>query len=146
MKFQNNVLSKKVAAAIIDAELLLDPVNSPMLKEFKEKNDFKYNSGTGEEVYTRIAECNVVAPIFTYRPKWPWSKALGYSDKKGIFLNVYKIESMSHADLVGLLIHEWLHNGPNFNHGTGRFSNYKTKEAMLYSVNYFASENVARWL
>lgn len=142
MRFQNNVLSKKVAAAVIDAEILLDPLFSLMLKEFKNKNDFKYNSGTGDEVYTKIAECNVVAPIFTYRPKWPWSKALGMTQDGAIHLNVYKIEAMSHEDLVGLLVHEYLHVGPGFSHG----NNYKTKEKTLFSVNYFASENIGKWL
>lgn len=143
MRFQNNVLSKKVAAAIIDAELLLDPVNSPMLKEFKNKNDFKYNSGTGDEVYTRIAECNVVAPIFTYRPKWRFSRAIGMTQNGAIHLNIYKLESLSHNDLTGLLVHEYLHLC-----GMGHGNNYKTAEKVKYSVNYYASEAISqgKWL
>ena len=141
MKFQNNVINKNVAAAIIDAERLLHP-DSKMMQELKLKNDFKYNSGTGVEVYNRVINCDVVAPVFTYRPFWFRSKVLGYADGKAIYLNLYKLDKLNHAELVGLLLHEWLHLGPKFGHG----NNYKTKDKVNFSVNYFVSENVGKWL
>lgn len=141
-RFKNNVISKKIAQAVVDADLMLHP-GSSMMQDISSKNDFRFNTGTGVDVYTKIIACNIVAPVFTYRPKWPWSSALGYSDKKGIHLNVYKIEVMTHAETVGLLCHEYLHQ-VGFGHG----NNFKTEEKVKYSVNYFASEGISngKWV
>lgn len=139
-RFQNNVISKKVADAVISAERLFYP-ESLMMNEIINKNDFKFKSGSGNEIYSKILHSKVVAPVFTYRPKWPWTKALGYSGNGAIHLNVYKLDALSHADLVGLLCHEYLHE-VGFSHG----NNYKTAEKVKFSVNYFVSENIGRWL
>jgi hypothetical protein len=140
--FSLNIItnSDAIKKAITDAERLLSP-DSPMMQEIKYKDDFEYGAGKGIEVFTRIATSTIIAPVFSYRPKWVWSKSLGYSDKSGIHLNVYKLENLDHESLVGLLIHEWLHQ-VGFSHG----NNFKTKFKVDHSVNYFASENVERWL
>jgi hypothetical protein len=136
-RFKNNVISKKVSDAIIDAEKLFLP-DSLMMNEIINKNDFKFNSGRGNEIFCRIMNYKGIAPVFTYRPKWPWTKALGYSGNGAIHLNVYKLDSLTHADLVGLLCHEYLHE-VGFSHG----NNFKTKEKILYSVNYYVSEGIS---
>lgn len=140
MKFQNNVINKNVAAAIVDAERLLRP-ESKMMQELRLKNDFKYNSGTGEEVYNKIVNCDVIAPVFTYRPFWFRSKVLGYADGKAIYLNLYKLDKLNHTEVVGLCLHEYLHMA-GFNHK----SNFKTQDKVLYSVPYFVSEGISRWI
>jgi len=139
-RFQNNVLSKDVAAAILIAENLFKP-ESLMMQEMKEKNDFKYNSGTGIEVYNKILNCKTIAPVFTYRPKLPWSKAMGYSDGTAIHLNLRKLDTFNLSELIGLTVHEYLHL-VGFSHG----SNFPSAEKNQYSVNYFCSQNIKRWL
>lgn len=144
MRFQNNVINKDVAFAVMIAETLFQP-ESLMMQELREKNDFKYNSGNGIEVYNKILNCKKVALIFTYRSKLPWSKSLGYSDGKAIHLNLRKLERLNLPELVGLLCHEYLHL-VGFNHGFGASANFKTKDKCEKSVPYFASENVSKWL
>lgn len=139
-RFNVNVISKEVIEAAKVAERLLSP-GSLMLEEIRLKNDFKYNSGTGEEVYQKIVNCDAIVPVFTYRPKWRFTKAIGYFGRDAVHINIYKLDELEHNELVGLLVHEWLHKA-GFGHG----NNYKTKEKVLFSVNYFASENVSRWV
>lgn len=141
MRFHNRTLSKEINGAIIKANDLFNP-ESLMMKELLFKNDFKFGSGTGYQVCKKIDLCEIVAPVFFYKPRNPWTKAMGYSDSNGIHLNSRKFQWFSHSALVGLLCHEWLHFGPKFSHG----NNYKTKEKCLYSVNYFVSENIEKWL
>lgn len=139
-RFKNNVISKKVAEAIIVAERLLLS-DSAMISELQGKDDFRFNSGNGFEICHKILACTVVAPVFTYRPKWRFSKAIGMTQNGAIHLNIYKLEALSHVELTGLLVHEYFHMC-NFGHG----NNYKTAEKVKFSVPYFASENISRWL
>ena len=139
-RFENRTLDKSINAVIIKANELLYP-NSAMLRELIDKNDFKFNSGDGKDVVSKIVYCKKVAPIFFYKPFNRFSKAMGYSDGKAIYLNSRKFKDFSFNDLVGLLIHEYLHM-VGFNHG----NNYKTQEKCLYSVPYYLSENVSRWI
>lgn len=139
-RFENRTLDKSINAAIITArELLKD--ESIMMNEILFKNDFKYDSGTGYQVAKKISECQKVAPIFFYKPFNRFTKAMGYSDGKAIYLNSRKFKDFSFNELVGLLIHEYLHQ-VGFSHG----NNYKTAEKCLYSVNYFCSENIGKWI
>jgi hypothetical protein len=140
MKFKNNVINKDIAFAVMVAETLFQP-ESLMMQELREKNDFAFNSGSGIEVYNKILNCKTVAPIFTYRSKLPWSKAMGYSDGKAIHLNLRKLNGLNIPELVGLLCHEYLHL-VGFGHG----NNFKTKEKCEFSVNYFASSNIGKWI
>lgn len=141
MRFRDYTIDKQVRDAIADAERLLN-IGSPMMNEIMKKNDFEYNSGSGMDVMTKIAACSKTAPVNFYRPFNPWTRALGYSDNTGVFINSRKFRSFTHADIVGLMIHEWLHFGPGFSHG----NNFKTEHKVNHSVNYWCSENVARWL
>jgi hypothetical protein len=141
VRFKNNTLYKEIDHAIKIAESLLNP-NSPMMNELREKNDFAFNSGTGEEVYMKIVNCKIIAPVFTYRPLWRFTAALGYSDKKGIHLNIYRIDKLDHVSLVSLLCHEASHHLFGFSHG----NNYKTEFKCKHSVPYWLSENAWRFL
>lgn len=140
MRFQNNVIDKNVTQAIIAAENLFSPL-SPMMQAIQKKNDFKFNSGSGEEIFQKIMNHRQSLPVFTYRPKWRFSKAIGYYDGRAMHINLYKLPGMSHADIVANLCHEKLHH-IGFSHG----NNWKTEEKCLFSVPYFASENITKWL
>ena len=141
-RFENRTLDKGINAVIIKANELLYP-NSNMLRELIDKNDFKFKSGDGKDVVNKIVYCKAVAPIFFYKPKNPFTRAMGYSDGKAIYLNSRKFKDFSFNDLVGLICHEYLHM-VGFSHG----NNYKTAEKCLYSVNYFVSESISqgKWI
>lgn len=139
-RFDNRTLDKSINAAIVISNSILGP-HSEMLHDISNKDDFKYNSGTGDEIVNKILKCDKIAPIFFYKPFNPFTKAMGYSDGKAIYLNSRKFKDFSFNDLVGLLCHEYLHM-VGFSHG----NNYKTEEKCLYSVNYFVSENIGKWI
>lgn len=139
-KFENRTLDKSLNLAIAKANELLW-IGSIMMLDIMKKNDFKYDSGGGLLVHMKISQCKKVAPIFFYKPLNPFTSAMGYSDGKAIYLNSRKFKDFTFNDLVGLLCHEYLHM-VGFNHG----NNYKTQEKCLYSVNYFVSENVSKWI
>lgn len=139
-RFQNNVIDKNINEAVAIAERLFMP-SSPMLLELRVKNDFKYNSGSGEEIYQKVLNHQEPLPVFTYKPRWRFSKAIGYFDGKAMHINLYKLPLMSVVDIVANLCHEKLHH-IGFGHG----SNWKTKEKTKYSVNYYVSENMRKWL
>ena len=140
MRFEDRTLNVNVKACILKANDLFQP-DSKMMKEILNKDDFKYNSGLGIEVHSKIVNCKKITPVYFYKPFNPWTSAMGYSDGKSIHLNSRKFNGFTFTDLVGLLCHERLHIA-GFGHG----NNYKTKDKCLYSVNYFVSENVSRWL
>lgn len=140
-RFQNNVIDKKVAEAIKDAEKIL-AANSPLYKELINKHDWKYNSGTSEEICVKLCLAKEPLKVFTYRHWNPWSNVIGYFDNKdSIFINLRKLPSMSHKDVVANLVHEYSHYS-GFTHG----SNYPSRDKNLYSVPYYLSENVSKWL
>jgi hypothetical protein len=139
-RFDNRTLDKSLNLAIAKANELLS-VDGKMLGNLLDKNDWKYDSGTGQEVFIKILGCTKLAPIFFYKPKNPFTRAMGYSDGKAIHLNSKKFKGFSFNDLVGLLCHEYLHMA-GFSHG----NNYKTEEKCLYSVPYFVSENISKWM
>lgn len=144
MRFRNNVIDKKVAEAIKDAERLLT-FGSTMLAEVHNKNDWKYESGNGFGIVIELMLAREPVNVFTYRPFNPWTSAIGYFDGKAIHINSRKLPRMSHVDIVSNLLHEFSHYC-GFSHGTGPTRNYKTKEKCLCSVPYFISENTGRWL
>jgi hypothetical protein len=142
--YDNRTIRPSIAAAIHAATNLFD-YQSGMMQELAEKDDFKFNSGLGYEIVNKIRAFDKAVPVFTYRPWNPFTAALGYSKKGKVYINVRKLDSMEFSDLVGLMVHERLH-AIGFNHGTGMYSNYKTEEACLYSVPYYCSENILKWL
>jgi hypothetical protein len=140
IRFVNFTLNSLVNEAIVSATSLLKK-GSRLLLELEDKNDFLYDSGSGWAIVGKIANCQKVAEVRLYKTWNPWSKVMGYTNGVNIYINSRKLSSMSQADLVGLLCHEYLHI-VGFRHG----NNYKTKEKCEKSVPYFVSENISRWL
>lgn len=140
MKFENRTTDMTISALARKASALLE-VDSPLMDDIRQKNDFKYNSKSGLDVCLKFYSCKKVAPIFFYRPLNPFTKALGYSDGKAIHLNIKKFSSLNEAQIIGLLCHEYAHIA-GFSHG----NNYKTEEKCLFSVPYWISENINKYL
>jgi predicted SprT family Zn-dependent metalloprotease len=110
-----------------------------MANDLTMKTDWKY--GTKGDVLKTLLQEREPIHLFTYRPWNPFTKAIGYFDGKDIHININKLPRLSNSDLVGLLLHEYAHYC-GFTHG----NNYKTEEKCLYSVPYYLSENVEKWL
>lgn len=139
-RFINTGKDEKVDCAIKKANELL-MAESIMIKAIKNKNDFEYGSGLGAAVALNLVSSRDPIDVKTYKPLYPFSKALGYYDGESIWINMRKMHAMSESDLVGLLLHEYAHYC-KFMHG----SNYKSRHKCLYSVPYFLSENAKFWL
>ena len=144
MRFVNLTLNAKISMAISAAEVLLHP-DSKMMKELVQKNDFKFNSGPGLDVVLSLVTRREPIEILFYKSLNPWSAAVGNFGGEAIHFNSRKFSSLSFHEVVGCLLHEYSHYC-GFNHGTGRLANYKTPEKCQYSVPYFLSENVKRWI
>ena len=140
MRFRNNIIDTKVNEAAKIADMLLDS-NSPLIKHLRTKTDFKYNSGTGEEIAVNLMFQREPINVYCYKPFYPFSKAIGYYDGEAIWINLRKMHVMGLNDLVGLFLHEYAHYC-GYKHG----NNYKSKEKCLYSVPYYLSENIETWL
>lgn len=145
MNLENRTGNGYIDASINKVRDLLKP-GSRMTRELINKNDFKYGSGTGAEVVLKLVFGTYkTIPVFTYRPKNPFTKAIAYRDTKGIHFNIYKLPGLTTVDIAGTLLHEMAHE-KGYNHGTGWFANRKTQDKCLFSVPYYLSENVGRWL
>lgn len=140
MRFLNLSGKKEIELACTVATGLLHP-SSSMMKDLIQKNDWKYNSGSGADVVSKLVAPRPAIEVYTYRPKNPWTSALGYFDGKAIHVNIRKLPYLSAIELIGLKLHEYSHYC-GLTHG----NNYKTQEKCLHSVPYFISENVSRWL
>jgi hypothetical protein len=136
-------LSKEIDAAIVLAETLLTS-GSSLMNAIKAKQDFKYNSNSGEFVHWELVKPGEPLKVFTYSPKWRWSSAIGYFDGRATHLNLRKLPVMSVQDIASNLCHEYCH-GRGFNHGTGATANYKTEEKVKFSVPYFVSAFVSSY-
>jgi hypothetical protein len=104
------------------------------------------------QVYAEIVQGTVYLPdryvvVETYRPKWPWSKAIGYTLPKKpnyIFVNQYMLERLEVADYVGNFVHETMHL-IGFKHRTNNPKKYRNLESVPYAVGSLA-EAWARYL
>lgn len=137
MKLENRTNHKIITDAVKAAHKHLE-FNSKMLNDIRDKDDFAYNSGSGEEIYKKIVNNDSVIFVYTYKPAWRWTKALGYSDGIGIHVNLLRLDTMRFEDLVGLLCHESMHQA-GFGHG----NNWKTREKCEKSVPYYVSEGIS---
>lgn len=140
MRFVNNTNNATVDRAIKIAEELLKP-DSKMMLDLMVKNDWKYDSGDGIAVVSKIQAPKAPIEVNFYKPWNRWSSAIGYFDGKAIFINIRKFPFMYIDDIVANLCHEYMHY-VGFHHG----NNYKTEEKCLYSVPYFVSENIKLWI
>lgn len=142
MRFFNMTASKEVNDAVKLAGMQLLPYTK-LFEAVSNKDDWKYdNIQNGSQVsWSLCVTERKPLPVFTYKPFNPFTKAVGYFDGKAIHINSRKLPFMTTVEIASNLIHEYAHYC-GFTHG----SNYKTKEKCLYSVPYFLSENLSRWL
>lgn len=142
MRFKNNTIFKEIDTAIAMAESLLQ-FESILDEHVSLKHDWKYDRITsGKSVSNNlIGTLRNPIHVFTYKPFNPWTKAIGYFDGKAIHVNIRKLPGMTAKEIASNLIHEYAHYC-GYTHG----NNFKTKEKCLYSVPYFLSSNVERWL
>lgn len=140
MRFRNNVIDTKVNEAVKKANDLLQ-AGSNLIEHISTKDDFKYNSGMGVQIALNLILARDPINVYTYKPFYPFSKALGYYDGDAIWINIRKMEVLDISQLIGLLVHEYAHYC-GYKHG----SNYKSKEKCLYSVPYYLSENIKLWI
>lgn len=140
MRFENRTMSNEIMDAIALTGMLFNP-NSKMMKEIKGKNDFKFNSGNGAEVFLNLLTERSPVKVFTYKPFNPWTSAIGYFSGESIHVNSRKLPFLTTASLTGLLCHEYAHYC-GYRHG----NNWPSEEKNIYSVPYFLSSNISRWL
>jgi hypothetical protein len=140
MRFRNCIISNEIDHAVKQVEKLLTP-ESTMIKELIGKDDFKYGAKYGADVVNKILEYRDPINVYSYKPLNPFTSAVGYFNGKAIYINVKALSNFNFKELTGLLIHEFSHYA-GFSHG----NNFKTKDKCLYSVPYFLSENVDRWI
>jgi hypothetical protein len=147
MKIINCSLIPDLTLAAEKACALLKP-DSKMIAELGMKDDWEYNSGVGVYVGVKMAQKpDEPLRLLSYRPKNPLSNTIGYrrAGTDMAFINLYRLKTLSFKDLVAWTLHEYSHYR-GFLHGTGWFANYKTKHKCQYSVPYYISENIGRWL
>jgi hypothetical protein len=132
-RFTNTTTQAKIYEAVLIAEKLLD-ASSPMMYEIRLKNDFKYDSGKGADIFLNLLKERPLIKVFTYKPWNRFSKAIGYSDGVSIHINIRKLPSMDVLDVVGNLVHEMCHVA-GYSHG----NNFKTEEKCISSVPYWCS-------
>lgn len=138
MKFINHTNHKELSDAAIEAIKLLR-WNSKMFNELDLKTYWKYGASN---VSARLFAGPENVRLLTYRPWNPMTKAIAMTNGDGnIHFNVYKVSKTTLASKVGTILHEYAHLC-GFKHG----NNFKTKEKCLYSVPYYLSENVERWV
>jgi len=139
-RFYNMTTQQKISDAIKIAEGLL-AYNSKMLIEISKKDDFKFNSGKGSEVALALHTERSLVKVFTYKPFYRWSAAIGYFDGESIHVNIRKLPAMDAVDVASNLLHEYSHMA-GFSHGNNYPSEYKNN----FSVPYFISSNFLKWI
>jgi hypothetical protein len=142
-RFNLCAVSTKLEIAIHDAQNLLNH-NTRMINEIVDKQDWKYNSGTGLAIKDSLLKERDVINVYVVPSKN--TKAVAYFQNGNIYIYQNYLDTVLFANLVGTLLHEYAHYcGFNHNSSFGT-SNFKTKAKCLYSVPYYLSENVARWV
>lgn len=137
-RFENLTGSKFVEECIVEAEKILSST-SILISALKEKNDFKFNSGTGQQVVAQLLRVHPMVKVYYYRPWNPWSGAIGYYDGTGIYINSRIV--LTREGQIANLLHEYAHHA-GFEHG----NNYWSQEKSEFSVPYYISDNIERWI
>lgn len=137
MKFKNMTARTIITDAIAIAEAHLTP-DSYIMTLVANKNDWKYGvKETGKEIVKKLCEDpKEPVKVFTYKPWWRFSKAIGFFDGKSIHINLYRMSDDPH-EIAKNLAHEFCHF-KNYNHG----SNYPSKDKDQFSLPYFVSSNL----
>jgi hypothetical protein len=134
MYINNTLNNPKIDAAIILAQYLQDP-EQPLMESILVKSDWKYKTPSNPQLKEMLLSNPSPITILTYRPIYKWSKAISYYKDGTININLYKLPYLTVWELASNLVHERMHH-LGFSHG----NNFKTKDKVLYSVPYFASE------
>jgi hypothetical protein len=140
MRFNNKSISREISIATEKADELLN-IDSVAMNEVWLKRDWKFTNINSSKIVEFLTRPRLTVDVYTYKPFNPWTKAIAYFDGKAIHFNIRKLPNLSVAEITGTLLHEYAHYC-GFTHG----NNFKTKEKCLYSVPYFLSENVHKWL
>jgi hypothetical protein len=140
MRFRNCIIDTKINEAVKIANGVLT-AGSSLINDISNKDDFKYNSGHGIQVALNLILAREPINVYSYKSINPLTKAIGYFDGEAIWINTRKLDSLNMVDVVGLLLHEYSHYC-GYKHGY----NFKSEEKCKYSVPYFLSENVKRWI
>lgn len=142
MRFENRTNHNLISLAISRADKLLE-IGSVMTTEINQKTDWKYDKiSIGTQVtYDLALKKYPTLRVFTYKPFNPWTSAIAYFDGNNVHFNIRKLPLLGVVQITGTLLHEYAHYC-GFTHG----NNFKTKEKCLYSVPYYLSENVSKWL
>lgn len=139
-RFNIQIIDDNVATAWKQAEKMLTP-ESPMMLALRAKNDWRFDSGTGSLVHENMLRLSAPMRVELYWPRNRFTSAIGTYYKGTLRINGYKLPHLSVPKLVAHLCHEYAHH-MGFNHG----SNYYSKEKGLYSVPYYISDNMEKWL
>jgi hypothetical protein len=139
MRFKNCTINQRLNHAISYVETLLHE-DSRMMFDLRQKNDWKYNSGSSEEIVKELIIKRPIINVYTYRPFNPFTRAIGYYKNNAIHINIKFLDNFDYQLVCGLLLHEYAHYC-GYSHG----NNFKTQDKVLYSVPYYLSENVTRW-
>jgi hypothetical protein len=142
-RFNLCAISTKLEIAMDEVRYLLS-YNTPMMVDILGKQDWKYNSGTGLAIRDSLLKERDVINVYVAPSKN--TKAVAYFQNGNIYIYQSYLDTALLVELAGTLLHEYAHYcGFNHNSSFGT-SNFKTKAKCLYSVPYYLSENVARWI
>jgi hypothetical protein len=142
-RFNLCAISTKLEIAIDEVKYLLSH-NTPMMTDISGKQDWKYNSGSGLSIHDSLLKERDVINVYIVPSKN--TKAVAYFQNGNIYIYQSYLDYCSIGELIGTLLHEYAHYcGFNHNSSFGT-SNFKTKAKCLYSVPYYLSENVTRWI
>lgn len=105
--------------------------------------DFSYtnlgNHAVAAMLYNAFYRSNVSLKIKVQKTKWPWSKAIGWTNgTEEIFINGWKINSLSVQDIAGNIAHEFCHFPGRFQHGNNTLTTLK-KLSVPYAIGYLVS-------
>lgn len=138
-RFQNSTVGiTKLVEAIRIAESDLHP-ESELMDLVVMKNDWKYNSGTGKEVYLKLTQERPLVSVYVAHATRK-TKALGMYSNGVITFYWHYLETATIDELVRSLRHEYAHYCGLNHYSAFGTSNFKTKDKCLYSVPYWLSE------
>ncbi len=148
MRFINKANNENISEACKIAHDLIEFRESKLHRAISEKvfkwarnNDEKAFIG-GHDASARLRNGPMNIAVKPYRPGWRFSRAIAMTKGGGvIFFNEYKLNKLSVIDIASTLCHEYSHEC-GFSHG----GNLKTKYKCEWSLPYYLSENVSKWL
>lgn len=115
--------------------------DSKLIQLICEKTDWKYNTPKMPKLREMLLAKIDTINIYTYRPKWRWSKAISYYQNGAIYYNIYKLDSLTVQEIAANLCHEYCH-ALGFGHG----NNFKTQDKVNFSIPFFVSESILKGL